>query len=124
MTERKPGLVFLRRILAPKEIRPPIIDSDLEKLNGLERATEVLRYMILALEWWLSPNGRLREWLRLNGSISAVLLIPAVLVAPLVTLILWQFFTWTVFLNQILWNIVIGAAVLGCMALLIKGISR
>jgi hypothetical protein len=78
----------------PQPIQPPEVDPDLPKLTGLQRATESIRYSILSLEWWLSPNGKLREWLRLNGKIGSILLIPAVLVVPLVSLILWQIHKW------------------------------
>jgi hypothetical protein len=54
----------------------------------------VCRYSILSLEFWLSPLGRLREWVRLNGKLSAVLLIPALLILPLVTWILVQIAGW------------------------------
>ena len=78
----------------PQPIDRPQVDPELPKLNGLQRATESIRYSILSLEWWLSPNGKLREWLKLNGKIGSVLVIPAVLVVPLVSFILWQMSKW------------------------------
>jgi hypothetical protein len=88
----------IKRQWQPAPITPPTVDPDLEHLNGVQRSAEVLRYSILSVEWWMSPNGRLREWLRLNGKGSAILLIPALLILPLVGLILWQFLCWTVLL--------------------------
>jgi hypothetical protein len=91
----------------PKPIDPPAPDADVKDLTGPQRSAEVFRYSILSVEWWLSPNGKLREWLRLNGKISGVLLIPAVLVIPLVTFILWQAWTWTGWLVAIAGNLIL-----------------
>ncbi len=79
----------------PQPIERPQVDPELPKLNGLQRATESLRYTILSIEWWLSPNGKLREWLRLNSKVGSILVIPAVMVVPLITLTLWQVWAWT-----------------------------
>jgi hypothetical protein len=83
------------------------VDPDLPNLGGVQRSAEVFRYSILSIEWWLSPQGTLREWLRLNGKISSVLLIPALLVVPLVTFILWQIAKWMGFLVGIAGNILV-----------------
>lgn len=61
---------------------------------GIERSAQVTVYSILSLEWWLSPKGTLREWLRLHSKLGCLLLIPAVLILPLVTFILWQVVGW------------------------------
>ena len=90
----KPINEMVRRHWQPKEITPPTVDPELKQLDGPQRLAEVVRYTLLSVEWWLSPNGRLREWVRFNGKISSVLLIPAVLVMPLVTLIIWQVGKW------------------------------
>src|SRR4051812_4747022 len=89
----------------PEPIQPPEVDPDLPRLTGLQRATESLRYSILSVEWWLSPNGKLREWLRINGKLGSVLLIPAVLVVPLITFILWQMSKWVGWLVSIAGNL-------------------
>jgi hypothetical protein len=85
---------FFRRHWNPEKIEPPKVDPDLEDLDAATRSAEVIRFSLLSLEWWLSPNGTLREWLKLNGKISSILLIPAVLVMPLITLIIWQVAIW------------------------------
>lgn len=91
----------------PKPIQPPVVDPDLPKLTGLQRATESLRYSILSVEWWLCPNGKLREWLRINGKLGSVLLVPAVLVVPLITFILWQMSKWVGWLVSIAGNLIL-----------------
>jgi hypothetical protein len=59
------------------------------------------------LEWWLSANGKLREWLRLNSKIGSVLVIPAVIVVPLISFILWQIAKWTGWLVSIAGNLIL-----------------
>ena len=75
-------------------IEPPKVDPELDDLDAATRSVEVVRFSLLSLEWWLSPNGTLREWLKINGKVSSVLIIPTVIVMPLVSLILWQIATW------------------------------
>ncbi len=71
-----------------------MVDIDLPHLSSIERSAEVLRYTCSRLEYWLSPQGMLREWLRFNLRIACVLVVPALVVAPLVTLALGQFKAW------------------------------
>lgn len=120
--DQKSVIQFLKELWTPKQIQPPIVDPDLPKLNAIQRSAEVLRYTVLSVEWWFSPNGTLREWLRLNGSASSMLLIPAVLIAPLITFLIWQLLAWAVVLVHILWNIVIAAAIIGGAAFLLKAL--
>lgn len=91
----------------PRPIEPPQVDPELPKLNGLQRATESICYTILSIEWWLSPNGKLREWLRLNSKVGSILVIPAVMVVPLITLTLWQVWAWTGWLVGIAGNFIL-----------------
>ena len=98
---------FFRRNWNPESIKPPKVDPDLAELTPVTRSVEVIRYSILSWEFWLSPNGRLREWLKLNGRIASVLVIPAVLVMPIVTLIIWQVAKWMGWLVSIAGHIVL-----------------
>lgn len=66
-----------------------------------------MRYSILSLEFWLSPLGRLREWVRLNSKLSAILLIPAVLVLPLVLLVTGQLLQWLMLLIGIAGHLIV-----------------
>src|SRR4051812_20302404 len=85
----------------PQPIAEPRIDPEFHKLDHLQRTTEVLHYTTRKLEWWLSPNGSLREWLRFNFVVTAVLGIPALLIVPLITYLLGQFATWSALLMRI-----------------------
>lgn len=98
---------FLRRHWNPEKIKPPKVDPELEDLDPVTRSAEVVRFSLLSLEWWLSPNGTLREWFKLNGKISSILIIPAVLVMPLVTFILWQCAKWMGWLVGIAGNLIL-----------------
>jgi hypothetical protein len=98
---------FIRRQWQPTKIEPPTVDPELEDLDPATRSAEVIRYSLLSLEWWISKNGTLREWLKLNGKISSLLLIPAVLVMPLVTFILWQCAKWMSWLVGIAGNLIL-----------------
>ena len=109
------------------KIEPPKVDPELEDLDPATRSAEVIRFSLLSLEWWLSPNGTLREWFKLNGKISSILLIPAVMVMPLVTFILWQCAKWMGWLVSIAGNLIlfplIGIAGIG-IALVVVAILR
>lgn len=98
---------FIRTHWQPEKIEEPKVDPELKHLDGAQRAGEVVRYSILSLEWWISPNGKLREWLRLNSKIGSILIIPAVLVVPLVTFILWQVSKWIGWLVGIAGNLIL-----------------
>jgi hypothetical protein len=98
---------FFRRHWNPEKIEPPTVDPELDDLDPVTRSCEVVRFSLLSLEWWLSPNGTLRAWLKLNGRVASVLVIPAVLVMPLVTLIIYQVAKWMGWLVGIAGNIIL-----------------
>ena len=98
---------FLRKHWQPKPIEPPTVDPDLEDLSGVQRSAEVIRWSVLSLEFWLSPLGRLREWVRLNSKLCAILIVPALLVLPLITFILIQVTYWLALLVQMTGNLIL-----------------
>ena len=69
-------------------VERPSVDPDLPKMPWPERCAEAVRYAFLAAERWLSPQGVLREWLRLNLWVGIGLLAAALLVVPPVTMLL------------------------------------
>ncbi len=85
----------------PKPVEPPEIDPTLKQMNGLQRATESLRYVLLRWEHWASPSGDMREWLRHNTRIGAWLLVPALFVMPVIGFILLQVSGWLALLTSI-----------------------
>ena len=77
-------------LVVRQPLQPPSIDPHLEELNAVARSTECLRHFISSIEYWLSPNGQLRQWVKLNVCIAAFLLIPAIVLRPAITLVLHE----------------------------------
>lgn len=102
----------------PEAIEPPEVDPELPHLTGVERSAEVFRYSVFSLEYWLSPKGYLREWLRFNAKIASILFIPALLVVPLITFTLMQFKTWA----ELLVTTLTGMILFPLSALLVLGL--
>jgi len=67
---------------------PPTLNEQIESPNPIIRSAEVFRFSLLRLEFWISPTGHIRAWLRLNLFILAVVGIPAVTIAPLIVWLL------------------------------------
>jgi hypothetical protein len=76
------------------------VDPDLPPFCALERSAEVFRYGLNRLEYWLSPGGWLREWLRFNIRFALLLAVPSLLVVPLITFMLGQLSNWSDLLAQ------------------------
>ena len=72
----------------------PLVDPDLPHLTGIERAAEVCRFTLHKLEYALSPQGHLREFIKLNVRLALSIAIPVFMVAPLITMALNQFQVW------------------------------
>jgi hypothetical protein len=97
----------IKRYWEPKPIDPPKPDPEIEKMSGPQRSAEVIRYSILSVEYSLSPFGRLREWIRLNSKLSMILLIPALLVLPLITWIIYLVAGWVAMLVGLAGNLIV-----------------
>jgi hypothetical protein len=70
----------------------------------------VFGYWLRRGEYWLSPQGGLRCWLKLNVSLCILVLIPTVLLVPLGTCLLTTLATWAELLAQIGWNLLQAVA--------------
>ena len=105
----------------PKPLPAPVVDNELPHLNGIERAAEVIRFILTTLEHWLSPSGQLREFVKMNARLSIAIAVPVVLVAPLVTLALEQLKSWIALLNSTMSSFILfPLSVLLCI-LLVSG---
>jgi len=93
-------LASVRDAWQPVPTSAPVIDHELNELATSERITEVCRYHLLRLEYGVSCGGGLRAWLRLNVLVATVVLIPALLVVPVLTMLSGSFATLTAFLLQ------------------------
>ena len=128
----KPRRSLWERILAgwnPKPVDPPKVDPDLSHLSPLQRSTESIRYSILSTEFWISPNGQVREWLRHNSRLAIVLAMPAFFVIPIITFVLWQLVKWLGMLTSIAGNLILlpilallAALAIAAVRLLLKAI--
>ena len=85
----------------PEPLPEPEIDQDLPHLSAIERSAETLSYTCRWFEYWLSPQGTLREWIKFNLRLAIGL------VAPLVTLALKQFNAWIDLITRTTSNLVL-----------------
>jgi hypothetical protein len=91
----------------PKPLNPPVVDKDIENLSAVARSAESFRYGILSGEYWISPKGQVREWLRNHTRAAVLLAIPAFLVLPIVTFALWQLVTWMTLLSSLAGKLIV-----------------
>ena len=87
--------------------QPPAIDPRLEELNAVVRSTECLRHFVLSIEFWISPSGQLRQWMKLNVCLAAFLLIPAIVLMPIIGLVLHEVDGWLSMLLSIAWKLIV-----------------
>jgi hypothetical protein len=78
----------------PRELAPPTVDPAFHEFGAVERSAEVFRHNLHCFEYWLSPKGWLREWIRFNLRIAAIIATPTLLVVPLITFALRQIDAW------------------------------
>jgi len=93
--EESSAAAFGLRLWDPQPLSPPRIDPSLPTLPALQRGLEVIIYSLAATEYWLSPGGWLRAWVRLNLLITIVLAVSGVTVLPIVTAVFTEMSTWT-----------------------------
>jgi len=79
-------LEWIKKQWQPKPVNPPVVDPEIENLDPLQRSAEVIKYSILSIEFWISPKGQVREWLRNNTHMAAWLAVPTILVLPIILL--------------------------------------
>lgn len=119
--EAKGGVMLNKSAIVqwkPQPICKPMVDKNVGRLDGLTRSTECFRYVVLSVEFWISPDGCVREWLRNNVLLFVLLIIPAFLVMPVIGLILWQLTSWLSMLQTIAGKLII-LPILSLVALLV-----
>jgi hypothetical protein len=78
---------FLSTIVAsslpplPVPLKPPICE-DLEDLPAIQRVYEAITYVVLCLEYAVSPKGGLRQWIKLTLSLALLIGIPVAFFLP------------------------------------------
>jgi hypothetical protein len=101
----------------------PRINPSLTKLNAIERAAEVLRYSVLRAEYWLSPDGAMRQQIRVAVRVWLYVM-AAALIAPGITAVIQHVTGWTAMSAEIVRNIAeiplgLGKLLLACFAVVI-----
>jgi hypothetical protein len=107
----------------PTQLNPPRVNRQLTSLTPLERAAEVLRYSVLRAEYWLSPDGVMRQRVRFAVRLWVYVMIAA-LIAPGITAVIQRVTGWTAMSAEIVRNITeiplgLGKFLLACFALMI-----
>ena len=111
------------RASALTQLNPPKVDPKLTRLTPLERAAEVIRFSLLRAEYWLSPDGAMRQRLRFALRIWIYVVIAA-LIAPGVTAVIQNVTGWTAMSAEIVRNIAqiplgLGKFLVACFAVVI-----
>ncbi len=105
------------------QLKPPRVDPKLTKLTPLERAAEALRYSVLRAEYWLSPEGAMRQRVRFALRLWIYVMIAA-LIAPGVTAVIQHITGWTAMSAEAVKNITeiplgLGKFLLACFAVVV-----
>ena len=108
----------------PQRLKEPAIDPMFNDMDALERSAESIRYSILTTEFWISPDGQVREWCRHNTRLLAILFIPALVFIPIIGFALGQIAGWAIALTIIAGHSVIMSALLLGALLLILSIVK
>ena len=86
------------------QLTPPQVDPRLATLTPLKRAAEVLRYSVLRAEYWLSPDGVMRQRVRFAMRVWIYVMIAA-LIAPTISTVTQHVTGWTAMSVEIVGNI-------------------
>jgi hypothetical protein len=102
------------------QLDPPRVNPKLTNLTPLERAAEVIRYSVLRAEYWLSPDGAMRQRVRFALRLWIYVMIGA-LIAPSITAVIQEVTGWTAMSAEIVRNIAqiplgLGKFLLACFA--------
>ena len=82
-------------LVQPRPVERPIVAEGFFRLPAWKRSIASIAYCLRRLEYWIAPQGWVREWIRLN--VLAVVLIgtSVLLLGPVVTALLVSIFDWT-----------------------------
>ena len=91
----------------PKKLDPPAVDPMFPAMDAFQRSAEAIRYSILSWEFWASPSGQVREWVRHNTRIVVLLIIPTLVIIPMIGFALSQLAGWTASLASIAGHMIV-----------------
>ena len=112
-----------KSLVLREPIHPPAINPNLETLSVLPRSVECLRHFVLSTEYWLSPSGHLRWWLKINFGLAAFLIIPAVFLMPIIGLVLHEVDGWLTLLLSIVGKLILLGVLVTTLVFAIKHFS-
>ncbi|MDB4353734.1 hypothetical protein N9Z02_00355 [Akkermansiaceae bacterium] len=82
-------------LVQPHPVERPIVGEDFFRLPAWKRSIASITYCVRRLEYWIAPQGWVREWLRLNVLAVVLLGTSVLLLGPIVTALLLSLFDWT-----------------------------
>jgi len=82
--DKKTIKLNIHRLIPPcKPVKEPELKENFENIPVFERIFDTLLYSIKYLEYIISPNGDIRQWLFFNINLFLVILIPCIFFIPL-----------------------------------------
>lgn len=105
LAEVEPRSATGLRLWDASPLLQPRLDPDLCQLPAIARGVEVITYSIASFEFWLSPSGWLRAWIRLNLLLTIVLAVSSITVIPVINTVLIEVTGWTAMTDFMVGNI-------------------
>ena len=90
-----------------KPIIKPVVNTQLERMSGLQRTAEAFRYVLLSIEFWVSPEGNIRQWMKANTRLAVFMAVPTFMAFPVVTVALWEIESWVNSLTTIAGKLIV-----------------
>ena len=98
-------------LVQPHPVTRPVVDESFLRLPAWKRSLVSIFYCLRCLEYWIAPQGWIREWFRLNV-LAVVLAGTTILLAgPVVTAILVSLHDWTNLTTSIMIKVMTMVAV-------------
>jgi hypothetical protein len=91
----------------PKKLSKPQVDSDFDSLPAAPRVAECVRYSFFLVEYWLSPNGGIRECTKMSLSFCVLFFLiwlPLIAATTLIASVILQIENITLSVYHILLN--------------------
>lgn len=89
----------------PMPLSRPRASEEVTSPDPLRRSAAVFTHTVLRTEYWLSPNGLLREWLRRWLLLAVLTCVPVFLFSPLIALLLEHLTVWSASLLTLCTNL-------------------
>jgi hypothetical protein len=114
----------IRQSWHPTPLEKPVVDEMFPEMDALQRSAESFRYSFLSWEFWMSPNGQVREWLRHNTRAALFIGVPALILLPIIGIALAQMAAWTIALSIIAGHLIIIPVLLVVLVLVVLSLIK